>query len=74
MRQSNSWALLVCPITKKRLIPATQSQYAQLAKQAGGEVNDTVQFLVTDDGYWAYPVIDGRPHLLEPKRIQLTVT
>ncbi len=65
--------LLVCPISKQQLLPATEEQHQKIAEQDNYDflANTIVTYLITENQLWAYPVVDGVPWLMESHRIRL---
>ena len=71
--------LLVCPISKQHLLPASEALTQKLLDQEQAAIQPdesanklgSIAFLITANKRWAYPVIDGVPYLIENRRIRL---
>lgn len=76
-----NWLLrrLVCPVSRQRLRRAVEDDVSQIvARVEAGlglpedlDLTGVEDWLVTEDGHRAYPVIGGTPHLLTDQSLVL---
>ena len=76
-------SVLVCPLTKQHLLPldSKRSRLVEAALKKGelryidgtplAQGSHTLEFLISENAHHLYSVIDGVPHLLEERQVDL---